>query len=411
MSGSKRPVVRGAPGGSLSLEAGSFDSLSSHATASGKSGDVSWFLGGGYDMTSNDARNNDWNQASGALRVEWQATPDLVLGTTFRDIDSRYETGGNGTVDHLDAQLATVYADWKISDIWTARVLAGLYVERFDDDWAPWNAFPIFGNGNYGSDLERGSLSTDHVITLNDCHKLLWGAFFERTDFSNTIGTDVERDRYGSYLGWEWTPAERITTDAVVRWEDYDAYGDEVTWRTAAAWEIPGIETTLRGGVGRAFRTPTYLDLFGSAFGAGNPALKAESSIGWDLGLEKEWLPGHQIGVTFFQNNIEDRIQSFPTPPVNLPGTTRAEGVEAGLNGAFCEGQWRYRLAWTMLEHSLADQPRNSGTASLDWRPDDRWLLGAGAFYLSERSWAANPSSRPSSPASTVNTSSLKTSG
>lgn len=385
------PRGEGTPGGTFSVEGGSFGSLSTHASASGKTGDLSWFLGGGYDLSENDARNSDWNQGSGALRLEWQATPDLILGGTFRETDSRFETGANGTVDRLDSQLATIYANWRINEVWTARVLAGLYVERFDDDWAPWNAFPIFGNGNFATDLERESFSTDHVFTLNDHHKILWGAFYEQSDFSNTIGTDVTRDRYGSYVGWEWSPTDRVTTNAVARWEDYDSYGDEVTWRTAAAWKIPGIETTLRGGIGRSFRPPSYLDLFGSLFGAGNPNLKAESAIGWDISLEKEWLPQHTAGVTFFQNNIEDRIRSTPAPPVNLPGTTRSNGVETFLKGSFRDGEWNYRLAWTVLNRSLADQPRHSGSASLDWRPVDRFMIGAGAFYLDERSWGGLP--------------------
>jgi len=381
----------GAPGGSYRVEGGSFGSLSNYASTSGKSGSLSWFLGGGYDTSQNDARNSDWDQGRGALRLEWQANPDLVLGTTFRETNARFETGGNGTIDHLDSQLATIYANWNVTEWWSARTTAGLYVERYDDDWAPWNAFPIFGNGNYGTDLERASFSTDHVFTLNEQHKLLWGAFFERTDFSNTIGTDVTRDREGTYLGWEWTPTDRLTTDATARWEDYDAYGDEITWRTSAAWKIPGIETMLRGGIGRSFRPPSYLDLFGSAFGAGNPNLKAESSVGWDLGLDKEWLSHQHASVTWFSNAIDDRIRSFPTPPVNIDGTTHAEGLETALSGSFCDGVWNYRLAWTALTMSLAEQPRNSATASVDWRPDDKWLIGAGAFYLGERSWGGQP--------------------
>ena len=377
----------GEPNGSVRLEGGSFDSFTGYTSTGGKTGDVSWFFGGGYDTTANDTPNNDWDQGRAALRLEWQANPNVTLGTTIRATDSRYETGSVGTIDHVDALLATLYADVKFSDAWAARFNAGVYNESFDDDWAPWNPFPKFGNGNFGTDLQRSSVSTDHVFTLNDCHKLLWGAFFENTDFSNTIGTDEDHNRYGTYLGWEWSPVDRLTTDAVVRWEDYAAYGDEVTWRTGAAWKIPFVETTLRGGIGRAFRTPTFLDLFGSAFGSGNPDLDAESSIGWDIGLDKEWYKNQHASVTWFANAIEDRIRSFPTPPVNVPGTTHTEGLETALSGSFCDGEWNYRLAWTVLTMSLADQPRNSGSASFDWRPTDKWLLGVGGFYLDERSW------------------------
>jgi len=373
----------GTPGGSLRLETGSFDSASGYLSGQGTSGNLSWFAGVGVDSTANDVRNNDWDQGRAAMRLEWQVTPDIKLGTTFRATDARYENPyDGGSLDHLDAQLGTLYADVRFSESWTARFHAGLYNESYDSD----SAF-----GNYGTDLTRTSVSTDHVFTVNEHHKLLWGAFYEQTDFANTIGTAENRDRYGSYLGWEWTPHERFTANAVGRWEDYAAYGEEVTWRTGAAWRIPMLEATLRGGVGRAFRTPTYLDLFGSSYGVGNPNLNAESSIGWDLGLEKEWLTGHRIGLTWFENSIDDRIRSFATPPVNVPGTTRTGGVEASIDGSWCAGEWAYRLAWTYLDRSLADQPRNSGSASIDWRPDDKWLIGAGVFHIDERSWGGKP--------------------
>jgi vitamin B12 transporter len=371
----------GEPNGSVRLEGGSFDSFNGYSSANGKTGDVSWFFGGGYDTTANDQPNNDWDQSRAAVRVEWQANPDVILGTTIRANDSRYENQG-GSIDHLDGLLATTYADVKFNEVWSARFHAGFYDERYDSD-ASW--------GNFGTDLQRASVSTDHVFTLNDQHKLLWGAFYEDTDFSNTIGVDEEHDRYGTYLGWEWSPVDRVTTDAVVRWEDYASYGDEVTWRTGAAWKIPVVETTLRGGIGRAFRTPTFLDLFGTAFGPGNPNLDAESAIGWDIGLEKEWLKNHHVGVTWFSNAIEDQIfNSFafpPVPPVNVGGTSHTEGLESALHGSFLDGEWSYRLAWTVLTMSLRDQPRHSGSASIDWRPTDKWLLGAGGFYLDKRGW------------------------
>ena len=232
----------GDPGGSLRLEGGSFDSLTGYVSTSGTAGDFSWFAGAGYDSTANDVRSNDWDQGRAAFRFEWQATPDIRLGTTFRATDARYENPyDGGSLDHLDAALGTVYADVRLNECWSARFHAGLYNESYDSD---------SGFGNYGTDLTRTSVSTDHVFALNGHHKLLWGAFYEQTDFANTIGTAENRDRYGSYLGWEWTPHDRFTANAVGRWEDYAAYGDEITWRVGSAWRIPMLETTGRGGVG-----------------------------------------------------------------------------------------------------------------------------------------------------------------
>jgi outer membrane cobalamin receptor len=65
--------------------------------------------------------------------------------------------------------------------------------------------------------------------------------------------------------------------------------------------------------------------------------------------------------------------------------------LETALAGSWCEDAVRYRLAWTWLDESLADQPEHTATASLDWKPAEKWLLGIGATYVDERSWGGLP--------------------
>ncbi|MGB6222160.1 TonB-dependent receptor plug domain-containing protein [Haloferula sp.] len=371
-----------APGTRLRIEGGSFDSINGFLSNSGQKGKLSWFAGLGYDGTHNDDIRQDFDQSRGALRFEWAQNENLTFGMTFRASDSRFEYQNFGTnIDHLDAALATIYADARIREGWDARFTLGHYRENYDND----SSF-----GNFGTDLDRTVLSTDHTIELNPCHSILAGAFFERSDFSNTIGSNVDQDRYGIHLGWQWTPIESVVTDAVVRWEDYADFDDQVTWRIGASWQA--FESTrFRSGIGKAFRTPTFLDLFGTAFGAGNPNLVAETSIGWDFGVEQVVAENHMVSVTWFANSIEDRVQSFPTPPVNLPGDTPTRGLETAVNGSWCDNRWNYRLAWTWLGESLQDQPENAATASLDWSPTEKLLIGVGATYLDERSYGGAP--------------------
>ncbi|WP_367874218.1 TonB-dependent receptor plug domain-containing protein [Luteolibacter sp. Populi] len=377
----------GDPSTRLWAEAGSFGTINGHASTQGSSGALSWFAGLGYDTTGNDVSLQRYEQERGALRVEWAQSDDLTLGVTYRGTDSRYDYQAFGAnTDHLDAALGTVYAKARLSACWDARFTIGHYRETYDNE-----NLSSFGASTFGTDMDRTSAAMDHAVKLGDRVTLLGGAFFEHTDFRNTIGTDLGRDRYGAYTGLEVTPIDSLVTSAVIRWEDYDAYGDEFTWRAGAAWTAPKIGTILRGGIGRAFRTPTFLDLFGTTFGAGNPNLKAEDSLGWDIGIEQPLGGSHFVSVTWFENSIEDRIRSIPTPPVNLPGETPARGLETALGGSWCEGAVRYRVAWTWLDESLQDQPDHTATASLDWRPAEKWLIGIGASYVDERSWGGLP--------------------
>ncbi|QTN31274.1 TonB-dependent receptor [Akkermansiaceae bacterium] len=376
-------TARGAgdPAARLRLEGGSFDTFNGHLSHSGAQDGFSWFLGAGYDGTHNDAIAQDFDQARTAMRLEWAQSEDLTLGMTFRATDSRFQYDFFGTnTDHTDAGLATFYANARFTPGWLARFTLGRYVERYDND----TAF-----GNYGSDQERTVFSTDHSMELGERHKLLAGAFWEHTDFSNTIGTANVAQRYGAHLGWEWKSTESVTADAVLRWEDYAEYEDQVTWRMGGSWQALG-ETRIRAGIGKAFRTPTYLDLFGTAFGAGNQNLAAEQSLGWDMGVEQGMGGGRIVSLTYFENSIDNRIRSFPTPPVNLPGETPTRGLEFAAAGPLCENVGM-RLAWTWLGASLQDQPENTVTASLDWRPAEKVLLGCGAGYVAERSYGGAP--------------------
>lgn len=371
----------GDPTTQLRMEGGSFDSLNGHLSHSGEKDGFSWFLGGGYDGTHNDATGQDFDQARAAMRLEWAQSESLTLGMTFRATDSRFQYESFGTnTDHTDAGLATVYANVRFAPGWLARFTLGRYSESYDND----TAF-----GNYGTDLERTVFSTDHSISMGDDHTLLTGAFWEYTDFSNTIGTDTDAQRYGAHIGWEWKPTDTITSDAVLRWEDYAEYDDQVTWRIGSSWQALE-KTRLRAGVGKAFRTPTYLDLYGTAFGAGNPKLAAEESIGCDVGIEQGIGDSHRVSLTWFENSIENRVRSLPTPPVNLPGDTPTRGLEFAAEGEIsrCVG---YRLAWTWLGDSLQDQPDHTATASIDWRPTEKLLFGCGAAYVDERSYGGGP--------------------
>ncbi|MES2657152.1 MAG: TonB-dependent receptor [Verrucomicrobiota bacterium] len=375
------PRGAGDPSGSLTAEGGAFNSLATHASFQGKVDKLSYYLGGGYEETDNDSPNQHFHQGNIALRAEADVNAAWTVGTTFRGVDAFYDNLGNSD-DHMDGSLATLYAVGKISDCWTARFLGGFQQEFYDSD----SSF-----GNYGTDLRAGSISTDQEITLAENFRILAGAYFHQSSFDNTIGTDESRDRYGLHTVLEWDIVEQLTATAAVRWEDYDAYGDETTWRFGSVYHIAGSGTTLRGGIGSSFRAPSYLDLFGSSFGAGNPDLKAESSLGWDLGIAQEIGKHHFVEVTWFDNQISDQIQSFPAPPVNAPGETSTNGLEVGLRGSWLENALNYRLAWTYLHESLSDQPRNAVTSSVDWAPTAKSLVGIGATYLSDHSWEGDP--------------------
>jgi outer membrane cobalamin receptor len=395
------PRGSGDPHGSATFEAGSFDSAAARAMFQGEIGKLSYHLSGGYEETDNDGPNQHFHQGNTALRVEGKVDSIWTVGSTFRSIDSFYQNAGGyetlyGSDDHLDSALATIYANGRISDRWTARFLAGYHQESYDSDYLDaWAGTPA----NYGSDLKAFSVSTDHEITLAENLRLLTGAFLHQDSYQVTNGVDESGDRYGIHSVLEWEPIESLTTTAALRWEDYDSYGDELTWRFGSVYRLEKSGTSFRAGAGRSFRAPSYTDLFyDSPSYDPNPSLEAQNSVGWDLGIEQKIGERHVLEVTWFSNHIEDAINSYSDPEgdyiytaENIPGRTTTDGLELGLRGNWLENTLNYRLAWTWLHRSLSDQPRNAVTAALDWKPVDKALIGIGATHLSSHSWGGDP--------------------
>jgi len=385
----------GKPHGSVTAEGGSFGSYSAHAMEQGEVGPLSYFFSAGYEKTANDAHNQDFHQGLAALRVEAKVDDVWTVGTTFRGVDSFFENG-TFSEDRVHAMLATLQATGVISDRWTTRFHVGFQQEAYDSD---------FHTGNYSTDMQAAAISTDQRIVLNDQLLLLATAFAHRNTYASSSvdpwsisHTDDDSNRYGAGVALEWTPIAELTTSGALRWEDYDLYGSHLTWRVGSAYQLTPTGTTFRGGVGTSFRTPTFLDLHGSTYADPNPNLVAEDALGWDLGLVQKITDQHQIEVTWFHNRIDNQIKFVPYPypsflgkSVNLTGTTPTEGLEVGLNGGWLNRTIEYRLAWTLLEESLADQPRNAVTASIDWKPTAPSMIGVGLSHLSERSWGGDP--------------------
>lgn len=379
----------------LRTEAGSFQTQSVSLSNFGKIDKLSWFVGGGYDATANDLEHNDFTQGRFATRLEFAPQEHVQVGFTFRTSRSYYESPAyaaafvDAAENWTNSTLATLYANVQHSAEWSSRSRIGYYTQEYDNRTS--GAFPA----TYGTDFEQLSFSSDHTYQIDEQQSLVGGVVFENAGFDRDSSYNPgeifhkNRNRYGAYLGHVGTWTERWTTNALLRWEDYASFGKQVTWRAATAYQIPLAETTLRAGLGRAFRAPSYTDLYYvGPYQVGNPNLNAETSLGWDVGLEKEWLPKQLVSVTYFQNNAKDAINSFAFPrPENLAGTTRTAGMEFGANGRFADDQFGYRAAWTFLDRDSIGAPRHSATASLDARVTDKWTLGVGGTFLDRRSW------------------------
>jgi vitamin B12 transporter len=166
-------------------------------------------------------------------------------------------------------------------------------------------------------------------------HTLTFGAErdkeeqFTNSGFSGPNTVSIVNYGYSSeYRLGLW---DSLFLSGAIRYDDNDdLFENQTTYRATAAYLFQDTSTRLHGSFGRAVKNPTLFELFGSTPSfTGNPNLKPEEGIGWDAGVEQSFLDDQVIlDVTYFNNRIKDLIQGSGNTAVNLPGTSRIQGIE-----------------------------------------------------------------------------------
>ncbi|MGY8689326.1 MAG: TonB-dependent receptor plug domain-containing protein, partial [Verrucomicrobiales bacterium] len=202
-------------------------------------------LGIGWETTDNDAQGTpelDHEQLSYALRLDYDVSDCARIGATFRGGHSEFHDPFGGE-NFTDYQLITLYGEFDVSDRWQTGLRIGVYSEAYD-----------FGVPSSFA-TEKLSLGWENEFRLGEEHTVAFGALYEQTEYAQDYSFPADRDQLGLYATHVWEVTDDFTLTGGVRWEDYDDYGNEFTWRATAAYTFSS-QTTIRASYGTAFRTP-----------------------------------------------------------------------------------------------------------------------------------------------------------
>ncbi len=189
--------------------------------------------------------------------------------------------------------------------------------------------------------LPNTGLTTAGTLTFGYQHvadeaRVRADSVFSGFPFNQSAHAHADSD--AGYVGLQARLLQRLTVTANVRAEATTLTQDATTYRIGAAYALPELLSKLKVSYGTAFRAPSLFDRYGvDSFGyVGNPALKPETSRGFEAGLVTE-LPvfGERDGVTlsgtYFDNKIKDLIQAQFGAVSTVVNVARAttRGVEA----------------------------------------------------------------------------------
>ena len=189
----------------------------------------------------------------------------------------------------------------------------------------------FFYQSNYflnASETDKG----EHSFTLLLDHK--------EDETENSFFTKQSIKNSAAALNYNGGFNDKLFFTAGVRHDDNDTFQNSNTWRLSGAYLMRQASTRIHGSYGKAVKNPTLIELFGfSGSFQGNPNLKPETGLGWDIGVEQTFTDGKtRADLTYFDNRIEDLINGAGPFVTNLDGQSTARGLELSLGSHLANG-------------------------------------------------------------------------
>ena len=380
----------GAASGRVAVEAGSFGTVQGSLSAQGEGGANAWSFSAQGGHTDNERANNAFDSANTVLRLDRTLNERVSIGGTVRWFHGVYGSPGDRYTNDPDNEerednvLATAFVDLKLAPAWTARAVLGGQDRRFVAE-SPRagraTAFTVVKN-------RRGVLDAQTSYSGIERHRVTAGLTAEANHTRNTGFGDINKKQalLAVFAQDEWSPVETVFLTGGLRSDDFDTFGHATTGRATAAWLALPKTLKLRASYGTAFRSPSFLDLYGqSAFYVGNPNLRAERARGWDAGADYYFANRRgTLSATWFNTGFTDLIASTANfRSVENIQRARTRGAELSAKFEF-PGATTLRASFTYLEADnlttrarLLRRPRQSG--SIDAGHDFGRGLSAGA--------------------------------
>ncbi|WP_376693341.1 TonB-dependent receptor domain-containing protein [Wenzhouxiangella sp. EGI_FJ10409] len=278
--------------------------------------------------------------------------------------------------------------------------LRGAYRQRTDGPWI-WEGSAAF---------YRDNLETDNGFSISDAatRRVQTGFQAEREIGAGTtwlLGVDAwhvdgdtsdsfdrDRENIGAWTGFDGR-RDALSWEASLRADHDSQFGSALTGNLAGGWRMSE-SLRLSASLGRAFRAPSFSQLYSPGFGgqyAGNPDLDPETSLSGELGLDWFGPGGHGLGLSVYQNDVEDLI-AFSGPDFRAINIEKARIRGAELSYRFTADRWRAEsnLTWQDAENRTQDsallrRADIKGSISLDRTFDNGGWLGTEIVHIGER--------------------------
>ena len=437
---------RGSPKASMAIEGGSYGTLSLNAAVSGGTRDFSYALSGaairsngfsayGYripllERTYGPFDKDGYTRFAGSGRFSWRMSDSVEFeaGIYSGKTSSKYDAAFAGfgylpdTPSTSSTWLTTAYARM-IADAFDGQLrnritLYGNITERSLNDVQRYDfGFGLTDEHNkYSFNGTRAGIEYQGDLKLGAYGKLTFGAVYENetaktklipglNSFNTRASDSYRRDSKSVFALHQVTLFDRLDLSLGGRIDAVQGAKTFITGRATVAYRIEETGTKLRASIGTGGKAPSLYQQF-SIYGptrSGDPALVAETSVGYDVGIDQTVLNGRVvISATAFQNRIRNMIDfdfnrgpigPFGSPIGQYINVARAniKGVELGIDADIIPAFLRLKAAYTWLDArdgaglKLARRPEHQAKISAVLTPTDKLTIAPSVYIMGER--------------------------
>ncbi|MDD2508315.1 MAG: TonB-dependent receptor [Aliarcobacter skirrowii] len=265
--------------------------------------------------------------------LDWEANWDLGKSTVGVH---HIKTSNLGRSLPFSAVERKAYNDWLDANGYTE-------VTRYDKNGDPIQVRPegAAGNEDLASpflprptrtlESSNTTYSAKYELPLNN-HFIVVGAEYlqaklEDGVFNNGEGGKKEYNQLAIFAEDSWNIIDPLTLTVGARYDNHEDFGSHVSPRAYLTYNAAD-NWTFKGGVATGYKTPKTTDLQegitgfggqGTSPWVGNPDLKPEESVSYEMAVYYEHEDKHNFNVTLFQNNFKDKIDSVEVSENQLP--------------------------------------------------------------------------------------------
>jgi len=308
---------------------GNFGTNQEHGLASFGRANISEQLGFTRDFSTGFAPDRDYRNLSlsSMTGLKWKpGAASVLLAYSDKPYGADQFYGNYPSWERIKTWFASIHQNFG------DNTEASFAYRRHTDLFVLFRDAPQRYTNRHLLDSWQGDLRRHDKLPLNAV--LSYGAEgFSESINSTNLGLR-DRTRGSGYVFYDIRSVRRYSLSAGIREEIYGS-GQVATSPSlsGAAWLSPRVK--IRGSASRAFRLPSYTDLYYSdPANRGNPNLKPESATSYEGGADTYLRPGLRASLTIFQRRDTNLIDYVRATTADLWQATNFDklhftGVEA----------------------------------------------------------------------------------